>query len=114
MKSLDLQIYEWNKYICNHYNPKQVCLIKYTDQYNIAIKLFIRKNYGISHNNFREFFKDKSNSKFLGGILKKIMEQYKFMPVKGSDFKGFYNPTNWNMEHRDFIEYTYSMTSRST
>lgn len=110
MKSLDISIYEINKYICNYFNPKQVCLIKYVDNKNVYIKIYLRKVFGISDNNFREFFKNKSNSRFLGGILKKLSKDYNLIPVRGSYFKGFYNPDNWVMEHKDFIEYTYYLT----
>lgn len=112
MKNLSDQIYEWNKKLCNYYNPKRVVELKYIDNYNLYIKLYIRKTENILDDNFKLFFKNKENSTLLGSIVKKLFTSYKLEPVRGTSFKSFYNPDNWRRIEKDYIEYEYRIMKR--
>jgi len=107
MNDLDYQITYWNKNLTNYYNPRKVVEIKYYDKNKISFKLYIRKESELLDNNFRKFFQDKRNSVKLGGILKKLLNNYKFTQDAGSFFKGFFNPTNWKRYEKDYIVYEY-------
>lgn len=107
MNDLDCQITLWNKNLTNYYNPKRVVEIKYYSKNNISFKLYIRKESELLDNNFRKFFQDKRNSTKLGGILKKLLNDYKFIQDSGSYFKGFFNPVNWKRHEKDYIIYEY-------
>lgn len=114
MKSLEIQLYEWNKKICNKYNPYTTAEILYRDSKNIYIKLYIRRNpkNNFTKENFNDFFRVKDNSKLFGGILKKLINEYGMEPTSGSIFKGFYNSDNWKLNENGFLEYVYHMTKR--